>query len=568
MSAKTKITKQAQKINIEFIAMAVLFLVLIFPIILATHNYLKIGTAPYIVAGTALLSLGFLSIPFILFKQKIAFLISAIFVLLSPLEIIHLILYKESVTSGFLLLAFQTDFNEIWELIYFNKFLSIMYILIAAIYIFSTLKWIKNRFLLKKTLRLIGLITFVFFISALYAYSFKSEFKRDKPTTTNFKDANDAFFFKFRKIYPTNIFVATHKAYHFYQDIFNVNPEILNFYFDAAKKDSIPEREIYVLVIGETARYHNFSIHGYERETTPLLAQTQDLISYEDVYTLANLTSISVPLLITRANPLNFNITQQEKTVADAFKEAGFDSYWIANQSTENSYLRSVANRTNQAFFSIKDGDSVNNFDEDLWKSLEEIFQKEEKKQFIILHTLGSHFRYNLRYPENFRKFMPDLEGMTDYSLIGKSLKEKLVNSYDNSILYTDYFLANTIKKLNEQDAVSYLMYVSDHGENLYDDEKDYVLHGSARPSEIEVHIPFLVWTSEKYQAYYHAKQHAIADNKDKKLSADVVFYSLLDMANIDIPGENYEQSIANPLLVEDSVRYVLNPQKEVLVFQ
>lgn len=565
---KINIKKHDNKITNNWFLKIFLALLCAFPVFMAAFYYLKIGTALYIVMGTALISFGFLFVPFVFFKQKTAFFISTIWLLLSPLEIIHLVLYQESVGPGFLLLLFQTDFREMWELIVFHKFLTIAYIVTLILYLFLTIKFIKNEYLLSKRFRFSTLIILLFLMAGLYTFSFRSIDSSNKTARDVFIDTHDAFIMKFRKIYPTSIFVAVNKAHRFYKEIFGINPAIQNFSFQAAKKDSIPEKEIYIFVIGETARYANFSINGYQRETTPLLAKTDGLLSYSDVYTLSNLTSISLPLLITRAIPQNFNISTKEKTVVDAFHEAGFSTYWIANQSVGNTYLRRVANRTNQSYFSIKDMDSVENFDEDLWQYLEDVFNKDEQKQFIVMHTLGSHFRYNLRYPEEFRKFKPDLVGMTDYTLLGKSMKEQLINSYDNSILYTDYFLANTINKLNALDAVSYLFYISDHGENLYDDENDYVLHASDHPSEIEAHVPMLVWTSDKYRNTYPAKYNAAIQNIDKKLSADVIFYSLLDMADITIPDENFQKSIANPTLEDDSVRYVLNPKKEIVVFK
>ena len=542
---------------------------LVLPILLAAFYYLKIGTALYIVVGTALLSFGFLFIPFVFFKQKTAFLISAIWMLISPLEIIHLVLYQESIGPGFVLLLFQTNFQEMWELIVYHKFLTIVYIITVILYFFVTIKFIKNEHLLPKRFRFSALIVLLFFIAALYVFSFKSIGKTTNKTISEiFVRTNEAFTMKFRKIYPVNILVAAHGAHRIYEEIFSINPDIQNFTFQATKKDSIPEREIYIFVIGETARYASFSINGYQRETTPLLSKTKNLISYADVYTSANVTATLLPLILSRATPQDFERSKKEKAITDAFSEAGFSTYWIANQSNGNSYIKNIADRTNQSFFSIKDYDSVNNFDENLWQYLEEVFSKDEQKQFIVMHTLGSHFRYNLRYPDKFRKFQPDLTGMTDYTLIGKNMKEQLVNSYDNSILYTDYFLANTIKKLDELDAVSYLFYISDHGENLYDDENDYAFHASNYPSEIEVHIPMLVWTSDKYRDTYPAKHDAIVQNVNKKLSADVVFHSLLDMANIVIPDDNFQKSIANPALEDDSIRFVLNPKKEIVVFK
>jgi glucan phosphoethanolaminetransferase (alkaline phosphatase superfamily) len=566
--SQKNITKHDNRIVSAWFLKIFLALLLVLPIPMAAFYYFKIGTALYIVVGTALLSLGFLFIPFVFFKQKTAFLISAVWVLISPLEIIHLVLYQESVGPGFVLLLFQTNFQEMWELIVYHKFPTIVYLITAILYFFITIKFIKNEYLLPKQFRLFALIVLLLFMVALYAFTFKSVYSTKRTTSDIFVDTNDAFVLKFRKIYPTSILVAFDKAYHIYEEIFSINPDIQNFTFQATKKNSIPEREIYIFVIGETARYASFSINGYQRETTPLLSKTNNLISYTDVYTSANLTSISLPLLLSRATPQDFGRAKKEKAITDAFSEAGFLTYWIANQSNDNTFVRSIADRTNQSFFSIKNVDSVNNFDEDLWQYLEKVFSKDEQKQFIVVHTLGSHFRYNLRYPDKFRKFQPDLTGMTDYTLIGKNMKEQLVNSYDNSILYTDYFLANTIKKLDELDAVSYLFYISDHGENLYDDENDYAFHASNYPSEIEVHIPMLVWTSDKYRDTYPAKHDAIVQNVNKKLSADVVFHSLLDMADIVIPDDNFQKSIANLALEDDSIRFVLNPKKEIVVFK
>lgn len=545
-----------------------LFLALLccLPIILAAYINLINGTSLYIVIGIALISFAFLFIPFVFFKQKTAFLICTLIILVSPLEIIHLIFNKESIGSGFVLLLFQTNIREIWELLMFHIFWVFVYLFTLTLYLFICIKFVKNQYLLPGKYRYSMLLILVLFLTALYAFSFKSTYDSKNTGADNFKKAKDAFALKFRKIYPLNMVVASNKAYSFYQDISCVNPDIEHFTFNAYKKDSIPQKEIYILVIGEAARYANFSINGYQRETTPLLAKTNNIVSYSDVYSLSNLTSVSLPLLLTRATPKDFSFAAKEKTVVAAFQEAGFSTYWIANQSADNIFIRNIVQSCNQSYFTIKDFESVENYDEFLWPFLDDVLSKNEKKQFIVIHTLGSHFRFNLRYPTAFKKFKPDLEGMTDYSLLGKNMKEPLVNSYDNSILYTDYFLATTIQKLNELETVSYLYYISDHAENLYDDN-DYVLHASNNPPPLEVHVPMIIWASEQYQEIYPAKYNALLRNVDKCLSADVVFYSLLDMANIAIPGEPYEKSITNPTLKNDSIRYVLNPKKEIIVF-
>ncbi len=542
--------------------------VYLLPIFLSVFTYLKIGTTTYIVFGTALLSLVLLTSPFVLFKLKTASYIAIALILLSPLEIIHLLLYKESVAFNFIMLIFQTDKIEIWELISFQKFAIIVFLLIIALSIFFSKKCLHNHYLITKKFRRYFLVLLLVATGALYIFSIKSTYNKTNNFNENYENANRAFGQKFRKIYPANIFMATYKAHKFHQELNNINPELRNFKFNAIKNDKLPEREIYVLVIGETARFHNFSINGYHRETTPLLAQTQNLISYTDVYSQANYTQLSLRFILSRATPHNQDIYSKEKTLVDAFAEAGFATYWIANQSIGNPYVISTAKRCDASFFTVKEFDSEDNYDENLWQYMDEVLAKKQAKQFIVLHTLGSHFRYNLRYPEAFKKFTPDLEGRVDYNMLSKKMKEQLVNSYDNSILYTDYFLAKTIEKLDKTDAVTYLCYLSDHGENLYDDEHDLVFHAGNHLSKYEVHIPFLLWTSPKYQQYYQDKQETITANKDKKLATDIVFYSLLDMANIMLPEDNFIKSIANPDLEEDSIRYVLNPKYEIIAVQ
>jgi glucan phosphoethanolaminetransferase (alkaline phosphatase superfamily) len=115
------------------------------------------------------------------------------------------------------------------------------------------------------------------------------------------------------------------------------------------------------------------------------------------------------------------------------------------------------------------DFDADNNFDEKLWDFLSEVLQREEKKVLIVLHTLGSHFRYNFRHPPEYEIFKPSLKGSFDYNMISSKNKEMFINTYDNSIVYTDFFLATTIQKLDSLNAVSALAFVSDHGENLFD---------------------------------------------------------------------------------------------------
>lgn len=517
--------------------------------------------------GFFLISLILVIFPFIFFKKKAAFLFNGIFLLLAPLEIGSIILTKLPITAGYILMIFQTNFNETWEFISsFSALLTFLVITYCG-YFILVFKYIKNEYFLAKQKRRLLLLGNLFVIILLYVYCFTLSINNYKPDFKKvFNYSNDIFLLKFNIIFPIDAINSVIFGFKLHEDLSSISEEKSRFIFHAKHKETIANKEIYVLVIGETARYSSLSINKYSRKTTPLLEKINSLVSYNNVFSEANNTETSLPILITRANALNFEVKNKEKSVVAAFREAGFNTYWIGNQSFGDLFIQQCANEANEYFFTSKDFDYADSYDQILWRYLDEILKKNEQKQFIVIHTLGSHFRYNFRYPSSFNIFKPSFNGAFGYDLINKSNKQLLINTYDNSILYTDFFLANTIKKLNKVYGISFLYYISDHGENLY--EKDIVLHGGEQPTKFDVHVPLIVWTSEKYNRKFPYKINQIRANINKKISSSITFHSLLDMANISLNDENPYKSIANSQLKSDSVRYLLNSRMKVISFK
>lgn len=54
-----------------------------------------------------------------------------------------------------------------------------------------------------------------------------------------------------------------------------------------------------------------------------------------------------------------------------------------------------------------------------------------------------------------------------------------MMNTYDNSILYTDFILHTLIQMLDSTEQCACLIYMPDHGENLCDDDRKLWVHGS-----------------------------------------------------------------------------------------
>jgi glucan phosphoethanolaminetransferase (alkaline phosphatase superfamily) len=504
-------------------------------------------------------------IPALFLKARAFFIVQGIFVLLAPLEIAHVFLNKMTVTQSFLLSIIDTSRDESSELITSLKVPVFCYLLLCCLYFFVVFKKIHNSWLIRSgRLRIYAAGIFAVALFAGYIFHFTRAYSIVSHKTDVTRLANENFIKKFYKTYPYDIILKTYEVYSIKKQLKEGREKLKDFIFHAEKENPVAGKEVYVFVIGETGRYSSYSLNGYGRETSPLLSQTAHLISYTDFLSEANITASSLALILTRATARDYNRSYEEKSFVDAFREAGFKTYWIANQSAGNNFVRRIAEDTDGDYFTTTDFDAAGNYDEKLWVFLDKILAANDEKALIVIHTLGSHFRYNFRYPPSFEVFKPSLQGAFDYALISSKNKQQFINTYDNSILYTDFFLAHTIQKIDSLQAISALVYVADHGENLFDTDENMVLHGGSHYTEYDFHVPFFVWTSDQYHFQYPSKTEQLNKHKDKKLSAGTIFYSLLDIAGITFPGQVLEKSIASESLQEDSVRYIINTNMEV----
>lgn len=294
--------------------------------------------------------------------------------------------------------------------------------------------------------------------------------------------------------------------------------------------DSI--REVYVIVVGETGRADNWQLYGYDRQTTPLLEQTDGLVFFRDALTQSNTTHKSVSIILSAVSAENYNELYGQKSIIEAFKEVGFKTMFLSNQvpnRTFTEYFADEADYTKYLRALDKEGlRTVNSMDEDLLPLFQHCLDSIEGNLFFVLHTYGSHFKYNERYPESFSHFKPN-----NVTNMRSEDPKILVNSYDNTILYTDYFLSSLTNLIGQSGAYSALYYASDHGEDLMDDKRMRTLHASPNPTYYQLHIPMLMWFSESYRNLSPYKYNNAIRNKDMPVSTNAVFHSMLDAANI-----------------------------------
>ena len=368
------------------------------------------------------------------------------------------------------------------------------------------------------------------------------------------------------QLYPVNICYNLYLAFERNAASENYKEVSRNFKFDARNEHSATAPEVYVMVVGETARAHNFSLYGYPRNTNPLLSKTPGIKAFPNVTTQSNTTHKSVPMLLSAASAEDFERLFHEKGILAAFKEAGFHTVFISNQLPNHSFIDFLGEQADEHYF-LKKEDALqgNHYDEDLLQKLDEIlpladasssahYHYRYRKLFVVLHSYGSHFNYQERYPRSFAYFKPDSR-----SEAKSENRRDLLNAYDNTIRYTDYILHGIIERLQKWEGVqtktdgvydqptSAMLYTSDHGENIFDDDRHLFLHAAPKASDYELHVPFIIWTSEGFSKQYPDILKALGENRTKQVQSSLsAFHTMLGIGGIQTRYRKDEYSVAS----------------------
>lgn len=331
------------------------------------------------------------------------------------------------------------------------------------------------------------------------------------------------------------------------------------FRFRAQQDGAAGLSQTVVVVLGESSRYDRWSLNGYQRETNPLLKQEVNLVSFSDVVTAVAATRLSVPIIVSR-KPATQSLKAgfSEKSFLSAYKEAGFKTFWLSNQMSFGQFDTPTSVFANEAdvtqFLNLGGFTNNSNLDQVLLEPLQNALLDAAPKKLIVLHTLGNHWNYSHRYPKEYDKWQPSLFGVANPAYTDLKNKQALNNSYDNSILYTDWLLAQVIETLKSGEQLTSMLYVSDHGQTLYDGSCNLAFHG--HNTQYEFHIPAFIWYSDAYQVRYPDKIAQLRKHRQARLSTENMFHSIVDMANIRYPGEQLEKSVLSSRL-RPHTRYV-----------
>lgn len=502
-------------------------------------NFVLFFTEPYSVTGKIILITFPLGLYFIVFSLlKNIGLLQLILIpqlVMNAFQLVILYLFGESVIAVDMFLNLATTnvseaselLGNLWPAIICVCVIYIPTIVIAA-FACRRRTYLSSRF--RKRMAVSGLIIAVL--------SYGLTFTAKNEITGSYRLKYDVF--------PANIYYNLHFAVHKWQrsNLYPVTSK--DFRFDARQTQKAEQREIYVLVVGEASRAINWSLWGYERETNPLLSATPGIVAYKDAITQANATHKSVPLILSNATAENYDVIYRQKSIIEAFKEAGFKTIFLSNQTPNRTFTDYFATEADY-HVNIRPASTggiytTNNYDDHMIPLLQHYIDSLPDNLFVVMHTYGSHFNYKERYPKEFSHFTPD-----DATEVEVKNRDQLINAYDNSIRYTDYFLHHLIETLDSTGSFSALYYSPDHGEDLLDDDRKRFLHASPHPTYYQLHIPLFLWFSETYRNNRPQQYETAITNETKPVSTRVAFHTMLDIASIQTPYFNPEHSLISP---------------------
>lgn len=292
-----------------------------------------------------------------------------------------------------------------------------------------------------------------------------------------------------------------------------------------------------LLVLGETGRAGNFGLNGYARDTTPELARA-GVVSERNAWSCGTSTATSVPCMFSDLDRAEFEASgKKHESLLDLLQRLGFAVLWIDNQAGCKGVCDRVphVNTSNLRVPGLcSDGECLDGV------MLVRLDQRiaalpaaaRARGVVLVLHQMGSHGpAYYKRSPPAYKKFLPECES----NALETCDRQQVVNAYDNSILYTDHFLASCIEWLKAQEswAAPAMVYVADHGESL--GENNIYLHGLPYQfaPDVQKHVPWITWLSPAFQQRTGISMTCLEQQRDRRISHDDYFDSVLGLLDV-----------------------------------
>lgn len=301
--------------------------------------------------------------------------------------------------------------------------------------------------------------------------------------------------------------------------------------------------ETIVFVIGESSRPQNWSLYGYNKDTTPNLGKQAGIFKFNQICTTAPYTSFAVPSMLSLEPISDWDSIVSTKSLVSIYRAAGYMTYWLSVQEVDSfgGIIPQIAAEAQhrQYFERSYDGALISEYEEILNKSSTE-------KKAIFIHLKGSHFEYSRRYPKDFDQFKPSTN----------SFKDKITAEYDNSILYTDWLLSSIIDRLKSSKKTSVLFYSSDHGENMMDDSRGLLGHGIG--NQYDLPVSAFIWASDNVSSQQSLKLLKLKERESQKISISSLPHTLLNITGVFTSRYKRSEDLLSDDFVSSKCPYLL----------
>jgi len=307
-----------------------------------------------------------------------------------------------------------------------------------------------------------------------------------------------------------------------------------------------------VLVLGESTTREHMHLYGYPRETTPnldaLAAEGRNLTVFQNVVSPRPYTIEVMQQILTFGDEQNPDKFLTDPSLINLMKQAGYKTFWITNQQTmtkRNTMLTTFSQQTDApVYLNNQRNQNASQYDGVVLEPFEKALQDPAQKKFIVIHLLGTHMDYRYRYPEQYEHF-------NDRQGVPSALSDEQVetyNFYDNAVLYNDFVISSLIKRYAATDPNGFLLYLSDHGEDVYSSgNHDRLGRNEGAPTRPMYTIPFMLWTSPSWQTAHPRDLQATAS---RPYSSSHLIHTLSDLAGLSYDRFEPVKSLVNEQFV------------------
>lgn len=308
-----------------------------------------------------------------------------------------------------------------------------------------------------------------------------------------------------------------------------------------------------VLVIGESTNRQHMGIYGYARPTTPRLQALPGLEVFDQVISARPYTIETLQQTLTFADPDSPDRYLSEPSLMNMMKQAGYKTFWITNQQTltkRNTMLTYFSQQTDeQVYLNHSRAQNAREYDSNVLEPFQRILNDPAERKFIVVHLLGTHMKYDYRYPPEYEVFK-DRQGLADWAA---AEQVPVINSYDNAVLFNDFIVSTLIERFRDSRANGFLLYTSDHGEDVFDSPGHRMLgRNESSPTVPMYAVPFLIWRSESWRA---RDAREFASMRDRPYALYDFIHTWSDLAGLSYRNYDASKSLVSQTFTERELR-------------